>query len=69
MEPSQIQAKLNEHLKQHPDYEEWMIFDSAEIKESNIVVPRYRSPESAGATMSSSKAREIYGQVCRDILP
>jgi|GEM_PF-6117172 len=68
METEQIKTKLNDHLKKHPDYEDWMIFDSVEIKENGIVVPRYKSPEATGVNMSSSKAREIYGQVCSDIL-
>jgi len=68
MESEQIKNKLNTHLKNHPEYEEWMTFDFVEIKENGVIVPRYKSPEAAGVTMSSSKAREIYGQVCSDIL-
>jgi hypothetical protein len=69
MESDKIKTKLNDHLQTHPNYETWMVFDSVEIKEGGIIVPRFRSPESAGVTMPSSKAREIYGQVCADIIP
>ena len=65
----QIKTLLNSHLEKHPEYEDWMIFDSVEIKEGGVLVPRFKSPKSANQSMPELKAREIYGQVCQDILP
>lgn len=69
MEANELKLKLNNHLKLHPEYEDWMEFDDVEVKADGVVVPRYKSPKPYNSNMSKLKARQIYGQVCSDILP
>jgi hypothetical protein len=68
MNKEQLLLVLNEKLKSHPKYQEWMKLEDVEIKGNRVIVPRGRSPESANVEFSRIEAIEIYQQVCSEII-
>ena len=65
---TQVKELLNLHLKNHPEYESWMVFDDVKFKEGIGLMPGYKSPQAAGVDMPLHNAHRIYGEVCADII-
>ena len=61
-------VKLNEKLREHPQFEVWMNFDSI-AREQGLFVPKYKSTEGEETILNEGEIKVIYDQVCSQVLP
>lgn len=59
---------LNIALKNHPEYQDWMLFEEVEMRE-HIYVPRFVSTKKAGVDFPESEAHRIYLAVASSVIP
>lgn len=54
----------NKKLKQHPEYEDWMAFDAADVAPNGVIIPRFKTKD--GKSGFDEPKYPVYQQVWKD---
>tara|TARA_Y100000588_G_C13935102_1_gene787520 strand:+ start:532 stop:759 length:228 start_codon:yes stop_codon:yes gene_type:complete len=59
-----ILEHANRNLKQHPEYESWMLFDGANVSPTGVIVPTFKTKDGKSGMYESKY--NVYQSVWKD---